>query len=115
MSNSFATPWIVARQSPLSMGFPRQKHWSGLPFPSPRDLLDPGTELTSPALQADSLPLSHLKIKYMSMFQFKRFKHGFLGGTVVKNPSANVGDTGDAGSIPGSGRSPGVRNSNLLQ
>ena len=49
------------------------------------------------------------------MFKFKRFKHGFPSGTVVKNPPANVGDTGDAGSIPGSGRSPGVGNGNLLQ
>ena len=50
MSNSFATPWIVARQTPLSMGFLRQEYWSGLLFPSPGDLPDPGTELMSPAL-----------------------------------------------------------------
>ena len=43
-----------------SMGFSRQEYWSGLPFPSPGDLLDPGIEPTSPALQADSWPLSHL-------------------------------------------------------
>ena len=42
------------------MGFPRQEYWSGLPFPSPGDLPDPGIELGSPALQVDSLPLSHL-------------------------------------------------------
>ena len=41
------------------MVFPRQEHWSGLPFPSPGDLLHPGREPASPALQADSLPLSH--------------------------------------------------------
>ena len=52
----FATPWAVARQAPLSMGFPRQEHWSGLPFPSPGDLPNPGIEPGSPALQADSLP-----------------------------------------------------------
>ena len=49
----FATPWTVARQAPLSMEFSRQKCWSGLPFPSPGDLLDPGIEsasLASPAL-----------------------------------------------------------------
>ena len=40
----FATPCAVARQAPLSMGFPRQKYWSGLPFSSPGDLLDPGIE-----------------------------------------------------------------------
>ena len=49
----------VARQAPLSMGFSRQEYWSGLPFPPPGDLPDPGIEPTSPALQADSLPLSH--------------------------------------------------------
>ena len=52
----FVTPWTVARQAPLSMGFPRQEYWSGLPFPPPEDLPNPGIELTSPTLQADSLP-----------------------------------------------------------
>ena len=42
VSNSFATPWAEAFQAPLSMGFPRQGHWSGLPFPSPGDFPDPG-------------------------------------------------------------------------
>ena len=51
-----ATPWTVAYQAPLSMGFSRQKYWSGLPFPSPGDLPDPGIELGSPALQTDTLP-----------------------------------------------------------
>ena len=46
----------VARQAPLSMGFSRQEYWSGLPFPYPEDLPDPGIEPVSPALQADSLP-----------------------------------------------------------
>ena len=49
------TPWTIAHQAPLSMGFSRQEHWSGLPFPSPGDLPDPGIELRSPTLQADSL------------------------------------------------------------
>ena len=52
----FVTPWTVAHQAPLSMGFSRQEYWSGLPFPSPEDLLNPGVEPGSPALQADSLP-----------------------------------------------------------
>ena len=52
----FATPWTAARWAPLSMGFSRQEDWSGLLFPSPGDLPDPGTEPRSPALQADSLP-----------------------------------------------------------
>ena len=53
----FVTPWTVACQAPLSMGFPRQEYWSGLPFPSPGDLPSPGIEPTSPvfpALQAES-------------------------------------------------------------
>ena len=56
----FAIPWTIARQAPLSMGFSRQEYWSGLPCPPPGDLLDPGIKPGSPALQADSLPLSHL-------------------------------------------------------
>ena len=59
MSNSFATPQTVALQAPLSMGFSRQEYWSGLPFPSPGNLPDPGIKPTSPALQVGSLPLSH--------------------------------------------------------
>ena len=56
MSDS-ATPWAVAHQAPLSMGFPRQGYCSGLPFPTPGDLPDPGIEPESPPLQVDSLPL----------------------------------------------------------
>ena len=52
----FATPWTVTYQAPLSMGFYRQEYWSGLPFPSPGDLPNPGMEPRSPALQADALP-----------------------------------------------------------
>ena len=50
MPDSFATPPTVAHQAPLSMGFPKQEHWSGLPFPFPGDLPDPGIEPMSPAL-----------------------------------------------------------------
>ena len=46
--------------SSLSMGFPRQEYWSGLPFPPPGDLSDPGIEPVSPVWQVNSLPLSHL-------------------------------------------------------
>ena len=58
-------PRTIAHQAPLSMEFSRQEYWSGLPFPSPRDLPDPGVEPSllhcrqSPALQVDSLPLNH--------------------------------------------------------
>ena len=51
----FATPWTVAHQAPPSMEFTRQEYWSGLPFPSPGDLPDPGIKPRSPALQADAL------------------------------------------------------------
>ena len=51
----FAIPWTIAYQAPLSMGFSRQVCWSGLPFPSPGDLPDPGIEPGSPTLQADAL------------------------------------------------------------
>ena len=50
------TLWAIARQAPLSTGFSRQEYWSGLPFPSPGDLPDPGIEHRSPALQVNSLP-----------------------------------------------------------
>ena len=56
----FVTPWTVAHQAPLSMEFSRHEYWSGLPFPSPEDLPNPGIKPRSPALQADSLyQLSH--------------------------------------------------------
>ena len=52
----FVTPWTLAYQTSLSMGFSRQEYWSGLPFPSPGDLPNPGIKPGSPALQADTLP-----------------------------------------------------------
>ena len=57
---TLVTPWNVVRQVPLSVGFPRQEYWSGSPLPSPWDPPDPGIEPTSPAWQADSLPLHYL-------------------------------------------------------
>ena len=51
----FATPWTVFYQAPQSMEFFRHEYWSGLPFPSPGDLPDPGIEPGSPALQAEAL------------------------------------------------------------
>ena len=60
MSNSLVTQRTIAHQAPLSVGFPRQEYWSGLPFPSPVDCPDPGITRASPAWQADSLPESHL-------------------------------------------------------
>ena len=55
------TPWTVAHQAPLSMGFSRQEYWSRLPYPPPGDFPAPGIEPGSPALQADSFPLSHCR------------------------------------------------------
>ena len=59
VSNCFVTPWTIAHQAPLFMGFSSQEYWSGLRILSPGDLPDPGIKLMFPALQADSLSLSH--------------------------------------------------------
>ena len=56
----FVTPWTVAHQAPPSMEFSSQEYWSGLPFPSPGDLPDPGIEPGAPALQADVLQSGNL-------------------------------------------------------
>ena len=69
-----STPWTVAHQAHLSMGFSRPEYWSGLPCPPPADLPNPGIEPKSPALQADSLPSkpeTKNKIPYL-------VKHGIL-------------------------------------
>ena len=77
-----ATPWTVARQPPPSMGFSRQEYWSGLPFPSPGDLPNPGIKSRSPALQTDSLltELSENKSRSAptpSFFYPKGILHGY--------------------------------------
>ena len=70
-----ATLWTVAYQAPPSMGFSRQEYWSGLPFPSPGDLPNPGTEPRSPALEADALisepPGKHPPKKSIGLYKFK--------------------------------------------
>ena len=66
---TFVTPWTIAHQAPLSMEFPRQEYWSGLPFPSPGDLPDPGTELLHLLYwRVESLPLSHLGSLYLCVY-----------------------------------------------
>ena len=60
------TPWTVTHQAPLCMGFFRQEYWSGLPFPSPGDLSDPGVQSESPALQQILYQLSY----YLTILQF---------------------------------------------
>ena len=84
----FATPWIVACQAPLSMGLFRQEYWSGLPFPSPGDLPDPGIQP-----------------------KFFCFSIGRFFGSDGKASAYNVGDPG---LIPRSGRSSGEGNGNPL-
>ena len=80
-------------------GISQQEYWSGLPFPPPGGLPDPGIEPMSPALQAESLPSEAPSQVAL----------------VVKNPSANAEDLRDAGSMLGSGRSPGEGHGNSLQ
>ena len=68
VSDPFATPWTVASQAPLSMGFSRQEYWSGLPFLSLGDLPDPGIKFMSPALTSGFFttepPGTHINIVY---------------------------------------------------
>ena len=66
------TPWTVAHQASLSMGFSRQEYWSGLPFPSPGDLPDPGIERRYPTLQAEALT-SEPPGKPLGKFAYFRF------------------------------------------
>ena len=61
----FATPWTVARQAPLSMGFSRQEDWSGLPFPPPGGLPDPGIKPASPALGGRFFTVEPLGVSYL--------------------------------------------------
>ena len=70
-SLALGNPRTAAHQAPLSMGFSRQEYWSGLSFPPPRDLPDPGIKPASPALQVDSLLLSHWEspLNFMSNVQ----------------------------------------------
>ena len=95
----------IAHQASPSMGLSRQEYWSGLPFPSPGDLPEPGIEPGFPALEADALTSQPpCKLSLLSIH--------FPGGSEVKASASNAGDLG---SIPGSGRSPGEGNGNPLQ
>ena len=105
-------PWTVAHQTPLSMGFSRQEYWSGLPFSSPGDLSDPGTEpasFASPSLAGRFFTTEPpANVRYIRYYTSILQNHGleilvldFPGDTVDKNPPANGGDTG---SILGPGR-----------
>ena len=97
--------WTVAHQAP-SKGFSKQEYWSGLPFPSPGDLPDPGIEPKSPTLQAGSLPSDPPSYPYQTgsdskawPYSQKPFLHSkvltedFPGGPVFENLSASAGDS----------------------
>ena len=69
------TLWVVAHQALLSMGLSRQEYWSGLSFPPPDDLPNPGIEPRSPALQVDSLSSKYLYSKYYLKVTAKAYQH----------------------------------------
>ena len=71
----FETLWTVTHQAPLSLGFSRQEYLSGLPWPSPGDLPDPGNKPGSPALQANALRLSHQSFTLTLNFAPNKCKH----------------------------------------
>ena len=70
----FFIPRAVALQVSLSMRFPRQEYWGGLPFPSPGDLPDPGSEPKSPVWQEDSLPVFYLENPGYIVLYWNRFR-----------------------------------------
>ena len=80
----FATSWTVAYQAPPSIGFSRQEYWSGLPFPSPGDLPNPGMEPGSPALEADTLTseppgkCSNVKQCFLSFCESESVSHSVM-------------------------------------
>ena len=107
------TPCAVACQTPLPMGFSRQKYWSRLPFHSPGDLPGPGIKPGSPIWEVDSLPSeppgkpelrSRMLLNILQYVQRhnEELSRDFPGGPVVKSVPANAGDMG---SVPGQGRS----------
>ena len=100
----FATPWTVACQAPLSMGFSRQGYWSGLLFPSPGDLPNPGIVIRSPALRADALPSEPpgKQRESPALSQRPHLQVGHRGRSAT--PGASV--CGGAG-MAGRGQSPG--------
>ena len=90
----FATPWTLAYQAPLSMGFSRQECWSGLPFPSPGDFPDPGIKPGSPALQADALlsepPGKPSRVEIVVLKNIRCFFTILSLGAYVANQVSNV-------------------------
>ena len=111
VSDSFVTPWTVACQAPLFMGFPGQEYWSGLPLPSPGHLPNPGIEPTSPAL-AEGFFITEPPGKSKPQLLPPLSLSEFPGGSDNK---ASVYNAGDPGSSPGLGRSPGEGNGKPLK
>ena len=97
MSNSFAIPWTVACQAPLSMGFPRQEYWSGLPFPFPGDLPNTGIKPMSPKLVDGFFPIEppgkskdfRLCSQSVGLF-FSSFSHVWVPCAVKMLPRDNI-------------------------
>ena len=113
-----ATLQTVARQVHLSMEFPRQEYWSGLPRPSPGDLPIWAIKPAYSAWQVDSLPPSHLGSPMWVLSNkhiFTLIPLASLGGASGTEPTANAGDARVAGSIPGWGKSPGGEHCNPFQ
>ena len=81
-------PWTTACQAPLSMGFSRQEHWSGLPYPPPVDLPNPGIEPTtpvSPALQVDSLPAEPQEKPVKVIIDEKKDLRSIMQASILRN------------------------------
>ena len=82
--DSFATPLTVDHQAPLSTGFPRQKYWSGLPFPFPEDLPNLGIESTSPSLQEDFFAVEQRGLKSNDRHPYKAtWEHRHTGKVIM--------------------------------
>ena len=95
MANSFGTPWIIACPAPLSMGFSRQEYWSGLPFPTPGDLPDPGLNLHFMIMLEFMVVITAQLCEYI-----KKTLRAFSGDPAVQIFTST---TGGAGLIPGQG------------
>ena len=88
----FATPWTVAGQAPLSMGFLRREYWYGLACPPPGDLSNPGIELVSPALAGIFFFLNHWAIREALCSSHSSYKPGILPlNAAVQNLGRNRG------------------------
>ena len=115
VSNSFVIPWTVARQAPLSTEFSRQEYWSGLPFPSPGDIPDPGVEPDTSCVFCIGRQILYHWATWEALtmtFRLDIMFKGFPGGSESKESACNAGDLG---SVPGLRRSHGGGHGNPLQ